>query len=170
MNPSAYSGTPFDPTPLLVPGGPLPPLHEDGSTAPGALPPIPPSADAHQVLRDVVGELNGKIRAKRLDVTWRLLARHTRVAADRDRLRQVYQVIVGSAVDAARPGGRLTIRSTDPSDCAVRVEVEERSPWLRRQPRPELAGVSHPGGKGNNGPARRSRRPAASTAGRRTGG
>jgi len=150
MNPSAYPAASFDPTPVLVPGGPLPSTFHD--PLPIERPaPLPQVADVHEVLRDVVGGLGAKIRSKRLNVAWRLLARHSRVAADRDRLRRVYQVMVASAVDAARAGGRLTIRSTAPDESAVRVEVEERSPWLRRQPRPESLETA------GTGPSRRGR-------------
>lgn len=165
MNPSTYSATPFDPTPMLIPGGLLPasfhePISADRPTA------LPPVADAHEVLRDVVGGLSGKIRSKRLDVAWRLLARHSRVAANRDQLHRVYHVIVASAVDAARPGGRLTIRSTAPDESAVRIEVEERSPWLRQQPRPDSLEVA---GHGTANRSRRSGGPGSAPAAVRTG-
>ena len=107
------------------------------ATAP-ALPAGLAAVDAHEVLRGEARQLERAIAAKRLDVEWRLLARHAYLPVDPERLRRVYRSLLTTAVDAAKKGDRITIRSTCPSDCALRVEVEEHSAWAH-PPKPQAA-------------------------------
>src|SRR5438067_11655697 len=90
-----------------------------------SLPPLP-AVDAHEVIGGVVQEHGTRIRAKRLKVSLRLLARSYHMPADPERLRQIVRSLVRTAVESARPGGKITIRSSCPSDCALRLEVEEK--------------------------------------------
>jgi signal transduction histidine kinase len=85
------------------------------------------SIDAHELLGSVVRECHGKIGSKSLRVSLRLLSRQYYINDDGERLRQVYLNLLNNAVAAARPGSTITLRSTCPSDCALRIEVEERS-------------------------------------------
>jgi K+-sensing histidine kinase KdpD len=87
------------------------------------------SVDAHEVLGRVVRECHRRIGSKGLHVSLRLLSRQYHINDDGERLRQVYLNLLNNAVAAARPGSTITLRATCPSDCALRIEVEERSPW-----------------------------------------
>jgi nitrogen-specific signal transduction histidine kinase len=87
------------------------------------------SVDAHEVLGRVVKECHRRIGSKGLHVSLRLLSRQYHINDDGERLRQVYLNLLNNAVAAARPGSTITLRATCPSDCALRIEVEERSPW-----------------------------------------
>jgi C4-dicarboxylate-specific signal transduction histidine kinase len=90
------------------------------------------SVDAHEVLGRVVKECHRRIGSKGLRVALRLLSRQYHIIDDGERLRQVYLNLLNNAVAAARPGSTITLRATCPSDCALRIEVEERSPWRGR--------------------------------------
>jgi hypothetical protein len=83
--------------------------------------------DTHDLLSRLVYEFRAPIRAKKLDVSLRLLARQYRTLGDTERARQVLRGILRSAIDASRRGARITVRTTCPSDNALRVEVEELS-------------------------------------------
>jgi signal transduction histidine kinase len=85
--------------------------------------------DAHQLLGRVVRECHNRIGSKGLHVSLRLLSHQYYVNDDGERLRQVYTNLLNNAVAAARPGSKITLRASCPSDCALRIEVEERSPW-----------------------------------------
>lgn len=120
---------------------PAPPI--PGAGAISALPQVPfsesaepttitPAAlDAHAAVFDALRQAERAIAAKRLKVSVRLLAGNHYLNGDRERLRCLVRNLVGSAVATSPVGGQLTVRSTRPSDCALRIEIEERSPWLR---------------------------------------
>ena len=121
-----------------APGGWQPSGLVGVTTADGPMP-VVGEVDAHELLRDVLDECRGEIAGKKLDVSVRLLARGYRINADAERLRRVFHHMVKTAVAATPFRGRLTFRSTCPGDSALRLEVEERSPWLRRSHRPGTA-------------------------------
>jgi signal transduction histidine kinase len=114
--------------PKLLLSIPVPALTEE------ALSPKLPrtSVDAHEVLGRVVRECHSRIGSKGLRVSLRLLSRQYHVSDDGERLRQVYTNLLNNAVANARPGSKITLRATCPSDCALRIEVEERSPWREK--------------------------------------
>lgn len=92
--------------------------------------------DVHAVLRDVLQDNQAKARSRRIEMSMRLLARNHYIQGDPQRLRQMLQQLVCGAIASTHAGGHLTFRSTRPADCALRLEVEERSPWMRsRNPR-----------------------------------
>lgn len=94
--------------------------------------PVPaPALDAHEVIHDVLRENARTIASKRLKISVRLLARNHYFVGDRDRHRQAMQNLLRCAIASTPNGGHITVRSTRPADCALRIEVEERSPWLR---------------------------------------
>ena len=89
--------------------------------------------DVHAVLRDVLEDNQAKARSRRIELSMRLLARNHYVQGDAQRLRQMLQQLVYGAIASSPAGGHLTFRSTRPADCALRLEVEERSPWMRKR-------------------------------------
>jgi C4-dicarboxylate-specific signal transduction histidine kinase len=106
-----------------------PTLTEEADLSP-KLPRSP--VDAHEVLGRVVKECHRRIGLKGLRVSLRLLSRQYHISDDGERLRQVYLNLLNHAVAAAQPGSQITLRATCPSDCALRIEVEERSPWREK--------------------------------------
>lgn len=113
----------------------LPPLPELSIPFPTdtAPPPAGPVLDAHEEVYGALRESSQAIAAKRLKVSVRLLARNHYFTGDRELHRRVMQNLLRSAIATAPAGGHLTIRSTRPADCALRIEIEERSPWLRKR-------------------------------------
>jgi len=116
---------------LPIPGLPEAPAFDAQVAAPaGQL------LDVHGVLRDVLQDNQAKARSRRIELSMRLLARNHYIHGDPQRLRQMLQQLVCGAIASTHAGGHLTFRSTRPADCAFRLEVEERSPWMRsRNPR-----------------------------------
>ena len=92
-----------------------------------------PALDAHELIHDVLRENAKAIAARRLKVSVRLLARNHYFTGDLDRHRQMMQNLLRGAIASTPNGGHITVRSTRPADCALRIEVEERSPWLRNR-------------------------------------
>ena len=101
----------------------LPPLPIIG---PPPAPHLAPPIDAHEVLGGVLREQRNLIRAKGIKVSVRLLARNYNLPVNPERVRAIYRSLLRAAVESTEPGGRITIRSTCPSDEALRVEVEEK--------------------------------------------
>jgi signal transduction histidine kinase len=85
------------------------------------------SVNAHDLLASVVRECRKRIVAKELQVSLRLLSQQYHISDDGERLRQTYLNLLNNAVSAALPGSRLTVRASCPTECALRVEIEERS-------------------------------------------
>jgi signal transduction histidine kinase len=94
---------------------------------PDFLPPSEAAIDAHRLLLDVVRDCQGDIDAKRLHVFVRLLSHHYHFSDGGDRLRQLYRNLLNTAVAGAPIGGDLTLRTSSPAHCALRVEIEEQS-------------------------------------------
>jgi len=88
--------------------------------------------DAHAVLREALLDCEGARRSRRVQVSLRLLARNHYVMADANRLRLVLAQLVRGAIESAPPGSHMTIRSSRPADCALRIEVEERSSYIKK--------------------------------------
>jgi hypothetical protein len=112
-----------------------------------AVPLLTPPLDAHAAIHDVLRENARAIAAKRLKVSVRLLAGNHFFVGDRDRHRQAMQNLLRGAIASTPNGGHITVRSTRPTDCALRIEVEERSPWLRQR---RHAGAATRGPAGND--------------------
>ncbi len=89
--------------------------------------------DAHAVLREALLDCEGARRSRRVHVSLRLLARNHYVMADANRLRLVLTQMLRGAIESAPTGSQMTIRSSRPADCALRIEVEERSSYLKNQ-------------------------------------
>ena len=85
------------------------------------------SVNAHEVLASVVRECRKRIASKDLQVSLRLLSQQYHISDNGERLRQTYLNLLNNAVNAAQPGSRLTLRASCPTECALRVEIEERS-------------------------------------------
>ena len=122
-------------TAAVLPPAPFPPQTSPpavpyGNEAEGA-PVATELVDAHGVLGSVIRECRREIEAKRLHVSLRLLGRQPRFRADPERVRRVYRNLLRSAIASTPTGGRVTIRSSCPTDCALRIEVEEKSAWKR---------------------------------------
>jgi hypothetical protein len=96
----------------------------------------PPALDAHEAIYDVIRENSRAIAGKRIKVSVRLLAGNHFFVGDRDRHRQAMQNLLRGAIASTPAGGHITVRSTRPADCALRIEIEERSPWLRQRRHP----------------------------------
>ncbi len=105
---------------------------------PDFIPLLPEAAvDAHKILLGVVKECQGRIRAKGLRVFVRLLSHHYHFSDGGDRLLAVYRNLMNTAVAHAPAGGEITLRTTSPAHCALRVEIEEQSaPHARKLPAP----------------------------------
>jgi hypothetical protein len=93
--------------------------------------PIQSELDAHAVLREALRGCEGTRRTRRVNVSLRLLARNHYIVADANRLRLTLEQMVRRAIEIAPVGSQLTIRSSRPADCALRIEVEERSSYLK---------------------------------------
>jgi signal transduction histidine kinase len=110
----------------------LAPVRNLSATLAEPLVPAPaPALDAHELIHDVLRENARTIASRRLKVSVRLLARNHYFVGDRERHRQMMQNLLRCAIASTPTGGHITVRSTRPADCALRIEVEERSPWLR---------------------------------------
>ena len=81
--------------------------------------------DVHQCLLAVLKQFSGPIRQKRLHVSLQFLARDYRLTRSPEHLLEVFASLVRSAIGAAPAGGRITLRSTCPSDGVLRVDVAE---------------------------------------------
>jgi signal transduction histidine kinase len=90
---------------------------------PPGMPVVSPPVNVHQLLERVAQDLRRELTAKRLELTMKLSARGYLVAGDREWMRQVYTNLLSNAVTYARKGGQITVRSTCPSQDALRVEV-----------------------------------------------
>ena len=128
---SSFEAVGHMPPPL----SPMPPL----ATELPAVPVPPPALDAHEANYAVLRENARAISAKRLKVSVRLLAGNHYFVGDRDRHRHAMQNLLRGAIATTPNGGHITVRSTRPADCALRIEVEERSPWLRQRRHPTAA-------------------------------
>jgi hypothetical protein len=103
------------------------PEHHEATASPSV------TLDAHTAVYDAVRDSQRAISAKRLKVSVRLLARNHYLSGDRERICSVVRNLLGSAIASSPVGAQLTVRSTRPAECALRIEIEERSPWLRPQ-------------------------------------
>jgi hypothetical protein len=109
---------------------------------PDFLPPLSKVAiDAHRVLLDVVKDCQNDIDAKRLRIFVRLLSHHYHFSDGGDRLRQLYKNLLHTAMAGAPVGGYLTLRTSSPAHCTLRVEIEEQSaPRICKRPMTESSG------------------------------
>lgn len=117
-----------EPERLPIPGLSDPPTYDPQVAAPAGQ-----MLDVHAALREVVADNQAKARSRRIELSLRLLARNYYIHGDVQRIRQMLQQLVYGAIASTPAGGQITFRSTRPADCALRLEVEERSPWMRKR-------------------------------------
>jgi two-component system CheB/CheR fusion protein len=82
-------------------------------------------SDAHALLRSVMDILRADVEAKRLTVECDLGAADAEVSGDPARLQQVFWNLVKNAIKFSRPGGRVTVRTSNPRLTEIRVEVAD---------------------------------------------
>ncbi|HEX8523018.1 MAG TPA: ATP-binding protein [Tepidisphaeraceae bacterium] len=87
------------------------------------LPAVMPPVNAHHVLETVAQQLKKQLAAKKLELSMKLSARGYLIPGDPERLRQVYMNLLSNAVTYAPKGGQIMVRSTCPTQDALRVEV-----------------------------------------------
>ena len=87
------------------------------------LPRVGQPINAHELLEAVARDMRHTAAAKRIELSLTLAARGYLVRGDRERMKQTYHNLLSNAVNYAKKGGRITVRSSCPTPDALRVEV-----------------------------------------------
>ena len=85
----------------------------------------PKPSDVHALVRHVLDILRGDIAEKHLHVTTDLSAGDSSVSADPARLQQVFWNLVKNAVKFTSDGGHVTVRTWNPSERSLCLEVSD---------------------------------------------
>ncbi len=94
--------------------------------------------DLHEVIRDVVQNSRSEFFAKSVEVDTRLEARDHYCVGDTARLQQAFWNLLKNSVKFTPPGGRVTIRSENPSAGRIRVRVADTGQGIRPELLPRL--------------------------------
>ena len=81
--------------------------------------------DMHTLIRQVLAICESDLRSKHLAVGIALTAAHHHVLGDAARLQQVFWNLLKNAVKFTPPGGRITLRSTQPSEERVIISLQD---------------------------------------------
>ena len=80
-------------------------------------------SDLHELLRHAIEIVRSEVEDRQLQVTVSLEARRAQITADAPRLQQVFWNIFGNACKFTPPKGRVTVRTSNPNDQTIAVEM-----------------------------------------------
>jgi signal transduction histidine kinase/DNA-binding response OmpR family regulator len=101
--------------------------------------------DLHDLLTDTLEICNGETADKNITMAADLGARHHCLEADSARLQQVFWNLLKNAIKFSKPGGKVTIATTNPEDRLIRVEIRDTGAGIEKEALPRIFGAFEQG-------------------------
>lgn len=105
------------------------------------------NVDIHEKLQHVVAMCEPDMEPKHLDLRIELQARNYYVQADAARLQQVFWNLLKNAVKFTQPGGKITVRTSNPKMSAIAIEVEDTGAGIEPGMLPRIFNAFEQGGQ-----------------------